>query len=277
MLRWCHSLSVLIALTFLLARPCAGQDVDAAPSPEARAAFDRATELYARRAYASAELEFRRSWELMEGIPRRPLVLVNIARCIEAQPGREQEALRVYQQALDETSALPADDPIVQEGRQMAEERIAEVNARLAALGRQAGTPSTETTPTTVEPSPAPAPSSGGEGELLMILGGVGLGVGAVGAALGIGFLVERERNAEAWNDDRCRSPSGELAQTCAMARDAVAPNETGGIVSLMSGSVLMAAGIVLLIVGSQADSDASAASVVCAPGILSVGCYGRF
>ncbi len=74
MLRWRQSLSVLLALTFLLARPCAGQDVDAPPSPEARAAFDRATELYARRAYASAELEFRRSWELMEGI----------ARCIEA-------------------------------------------------------------------------------------------------------------------------------------------------------------------------------------------------
>jgi tetratricopeptide (TPR) repeat protein len=122
-------------LAFFSPIPVMAQSGRSGPPDEARAVFLRATELYESRSYARAELEFRRAWELMEGHPRRSLVLVNIGRCVESQPGREAEALELYEQALTETNALATQDPGIRDARRIAEERIAELNARIAARG----------------------------------------------------------------------------------------------------------------------------------------------
>lgn len=114
-------------------------ETSAAPD-EVRAVFLRATELYEGRSYAREEVEFRRAWELMEGHPRLALVLVNIGRCVESQPAREAEALELSQQALAQTNALAANDAGIRDARRIAEERIAELNARLVV---QAGEPPT--------------------------------------------------------------------------------------------------------------------------------------
>jgi len=81
---WRALFIVVAGLLALLAPASAlAQGEGSGPPDEARAVFLRATELYETRSYARAELEFRRAWELMEGHPRRALVLVNIARCVE--------------------------------------------------------------------------------------------------------------------------------------------------------------------------------------------------
>lgn len=141
--------TLIAGLALTLGAPCQAQEEGAPsenvePSSEARAVFDRAMELYDQRAYARTEQEFRRAWELMQDHPRRSLVLVNIARCVEAQPGREREALGIYRQVLEEIGASGSDDPMIHEGQQRARDRIAELDARLAALGTTEPAPTTE-------------------------------------------------------------------------------------------------------------------------------------
>lgn len=183
------TLSFALSLSFVgliaLVSPSLGaaQSEAEAPRDEARAVFLRATELYENRSYARAELEFRRAWEMMEGHPRRALVLVNIGRSIEAQTGRDREALELYERAIAETNALAAQDSGIREARRIAEERIAELNARLALQAREEAARAAEEGED--EHSQAPAASSGssaspsstGDGAISLI-GPIVLGVG---------------------------------------------------------------------------------------------------
>lgn len=115
----------------------------------------------------------------MEGHPRRALILINIARCVEAQAGREREALGIYEQAMAETNALAAGDASIRDARQIAEERIAELNARFEAIEESAEA----TAPTEIASSkeenpvdlvgPIPLLASGGAA----LLAGIGTGV----------------------------------------------------------------------------------------------------
>ncbi len=194
---WRALFIVVAGLLALLAPASAlAQGEGSGPPDEARAVFLRATELYETRSYARAELEFRRAWELMEGHPRRALVLVNIARCVESVPGREAEALALYEQALAETNALAAHDAGIRDARRIAEERVAELNARMAVQAREpAGAEErSESQPGAASvsfSSTRPSESADGDispvGPIVLGVGGAMMLAGAITGALALG------------------------------------------------------------------------------------------
>lgn len=214
--------------------------------PEARAVFLQATALYENGSYARAELEFRRAWELMEGHPRRSLVQINIARCVEAQSGREREALALYQEALAATEAM-VDDSGIRDARQIAHDRVAELNARLAAVDRGE--------------EPAASDGSASAPDLtapivLMAGGGAAL---LAGIGTGIGTALEHDQLVDACPDKTC------------------APDEAGRIDSVRAlgiatdvllgvGGAVATAGLVWLIV-ELATGDAAEAPVTASCG----------
>lgn len=239
----------------LLVAPCWAQDAPSGGSDEeARAAFLRATELYERRAYARAELEFRRAWELMADHPRRALVLINVARCVEAQPGREREALGLYEQAIAETNALAAGDASIRDARQIAEERIAELNARFAAVEQDEPATSAE------RDVAAPVVMLASSGAVLL-----------AGIATGAATAVEHGALAAA-------CPSRLCSEADAGRIDTVRALGITTDVLLGVGAAAAAAGLVWLIVElSGGDAEEVPATAACGPEECSFTLQGSF
>jgi hypothetical protein len=231
-----------------------GQDATEQPDVEqTRQLFEHATQLYDASSFARAEGEFRQVWQRMEGHPRRVLVLVNIARSVESQPGREREALRIYEQVLEET--IGTDDPPVQDGRRTAEARIEELRARLAALGSDRDQPSST--------SPAPPGltpvASGGVSPIGPILLGGGAAMLVAAAITGGLSIAQRGDVLARCEGSRC-PPDAEGAaadiETLALATD----------VLWVAGAVVAAAGLVLTIVlRDEPESDVQVVAM-CGP-----------
>lgn len=200
-------ISFAVLLAVLSSGSAMAQGEESSSPDEARAVFLRATELYNSRSYARAEIEFRRAWELLDGHPRRALVLVNIGRCVESQPGREAEALELFERALAETNALAAEDAGIREARHIAEERIAELNARMAARGPEER-PESEASRA---PASSPSSSSGRAAEPLSPVGPIVLAVGGAmilaGAITGGLALAEHDDVTGMCDAQRMRCP----------------------------------------------------------------------
>lgn len=255
MRRWSWVCTAWVLTWALMVASAGAQDAPEAADSEARAAFVRASELYERRAYARAEQEFRRAWELMEGHPRRALILINIARCVEAQPGREREALGIYEDALAETNALGAGDASIREARQIAEERIEELNARFAAI--ETNEPATSSEPDVLAPI------------VLLASGGAAL---LAGVGTGVATALEHGELATACPSKRC-------AEEDAGRIDTVRALGITTDVLLGVGAAAAAAGAVWLLVellgGDDSESVPAAAS--CGPDGCSLTLMGSF
>lgn len=65
----------------------------------AREMFERAVEFFEAGNYARALTQFRASYDALEGHPRRPLILYNIARCLE-EIGHLERATATYEEYL---------------------------------------------------------------------------------------------------------------------------------------------------------------------------------
>jgi tetratricopeptide (TPR) repeat protein len=251
------ALIIVVAGLFVLLSPSSAmaQAEESGPSDEARAVFLRATELYESRSYARAEIEFRRAWELMEGHPRRALVLVNIGRCIESQPGREAEAIELYERAIAETNALAHDEGIRQ-ARRIAEERIAELNARMA-VRRQEERSEHPATPETASSSPASSASAeGGISPVGPIVLGVGGAMMLAGAITGALALVEHGDLTAMCDAQRMRCP----AELEARAGDLAALSITTDVL-LWGGLAVAATGAILtVLLREESGSSVSAA-----------------
>lgn len=214
-----------------------------APDAEAelRRQFEHATELYEAQAYARAEAEFREVWRRMQGHPRRAMVLVNIGRCVEAQVGREAEALRIYEQMIAETNALAATDEAVHEARGLAEARIAELRARLAA--RAEG------------PAASGSESISPVGPIVIGLGGAMLIVGTITGGLA---LAQHEELLARCEGTRC--PPDAAADAASIEPLAITSD-----VMLFGGAAVAAVGLVLLFVLHEGNLEPSA-SAACGP-----------
>jgi hypothetical protein len=118
--------SVVLSCVCFVCAPAAAQDGGAVAAAEA--AFQRGEQSFAQGAFAQAEREFRSAHELMSGHPNRPLILVNIARSIEEQGGRDAEALSLYERMLEETQGASGEG--AQNARRIAQERAGALRAR---------------------------------------------------------------------------------------------------------------------------------------------------
>lgn len=202
---------------------------------------------------------YRRMVEI--GMERAPLMHWNLGLALLEIPGRERAALDAFRRFLAESAQL-SNDEMVTRFRAMATQHVAELEAR-----QEVG----------VTPS-----SSGSGGNVVLTALGIGaLVLGAAGGGMAVGFLMERNRNAELWNDaERCLEvdPQRTRGENCGPFADAAQSNETAAIATTVAGGVLMAAGTVLLVLGLTASGgESGASSVACGPAGLGLACAGRF
>lgn len=214
---------------------------------EARRHFEEGEALFQSDSYAHAEAEFRRAYELMAGHPRRALVLVNVARSIEEQPGREREALETYEQMLAETEG--SSDAAIEEGRTTARARIAQLRARLEARRQGDGATSSqdgqaETSPTDSSISPV--------GPILLAAGGAVLLAGTITGGVA---LAERDSLLARCVGRSCPPDAEDQAATVsglALATD----------VLLFGGAAIAVVGLVLTLILREEEVPARASAV---------------
>lgn len=234
---WASSCVIVVVVLFGFPTGTSAQP-DEPNVAEARQLFDEGMELYEREAFARAESVFRRVYQLLEGHPRRPSVLVNIARCVEGQPGREGEALAMYERMIADTNATAATDPSTRQARQIAEERIAELRAR-------------GVTPRAQEGGGGISPI----GPVLLAVGGAAVIVGAITGSLALTHRADAESLCQG---TRClpdvESRASEIA-ALAMATD----------VLLFAGAAIAVTGLVLTFVLQEGGAEARA-SAGCGP-----------
>jgi hypothetical protein len=232
------------AVLVLVAAPCAAQMGGQQAFAQAEQSFARGEALLAQRAYPNAEAEFRQAYQLMQGHPNQSLILLNVGRSVESQPGREREALQLYERMIVESSAIAATDAARSE-RAIAQSRIDALHAR--------------------------GISSGGGLSLSpigLIIGGSGAAVAIAGVIVGIVALAQRSSVLAMCTDTRC-PPEAQASASQIDTFAAVAD------VLIFGGLAIAATGAILTFV-LPADSGARAAAS-CGP----TGCYasleGRF
>ncbi|MEC7525969.1 MAG: tetratricopeptide repeat protein [Myxococcota bacterium] len=199
---------------------------------EARATFEQAETEFERANYALALQGFQRSYELLEGHPRRPLVLYNIGRCYE-ELGRHREARDAYQRYLDEAGSEALE-------REDTEARIRELDTRV-----------------TMDAS-TPAEGGGDISPLGPVVMGVGGAMLVAGAVVG-GLALASRGDLTAMCDSAMRCPADSRGLADEVSGLALATD-----VLLFGGAAIAAAGLVLTLV-LQEDSERPAASVACA------------
>ncbi len=155
------------ALTFLVGTVASTAAAQSSPDPiaEARAVFAQAESDYGAGAFALALERFESAYDLMQGHPRRFMVLFNVARCSE-ELGRLEVARETYLRVLDEGGR----------GSEVAEEahrRIAEIETRRR-LDSSPDTPSTSAHPPWIV---------FGAGAAVAVVGGIILALGLSDAA----------------------------------------------------------------------------------------------
>lgn len=212
-------------------------------SVELRRDFEEASRLYEERSYARAEAAFRRIHEQMADHPKRSLILFNVGRAVEAQPGREADAIAVYEQMLRDSEAVLSHEG-VPDARSTAEERVAELRARIAARDGVEGTPA----------SPAPAISP---------VGPIFLGVGAAMLLSGsiTGGLALAQRSDVVSRCEGTRCPPDARAQASDIEALAIATD-----VLLFGGAAVAVAGLVLTLLLKEAGADDARAAATCGP-----------
>jgi tetratricopeptide (TPR) repeat protein len=202
---------------------------------EAEATFQRGENLFAQGDAQGAEVEFRRAYDLMRGHPNQPLILANIARCVERQ-GRDGEALALYEQMIHETSALAERNEGARRARQDAQERAAALRARGVTSG-------------------------GSISPIGPIVMGAGAAVAIAGAIAGGVALAQRDSVLSRCVDSRCPPETEEDAaeiDSIALAAD----------ILLFGGLAIAVTGLVLTFVLPSESGMQAAAS--CGP----TGCY---
>jgi tetratricopeptide (TPR) repeat protein len=242
MSRWVGFLVVLLACV-----PAVGavaQDREAA-----RREFDEATRQFEQGHYALALRGFERSYELMQGDPRAPLILYNIGRAQEAL-GRLQDAIASFERYLADA---PSDAPY----RENTIDLLRDLRARVA----------------DAPPAPSPSPSapsatpSGGLGALDvtgLVLLGVGAAAGLASIPTGIVALDGRATLDRECGQERVCSPDQQGliddTRTMAIVTD----------VLWIAGVSVVAIGATLLAIGRATESPVSA-SAMC----TDTGCVG--
>lgn len=230
-----EAVRVAIVCTLALAGTASAQeDYEAA-----RERFDRAQAQYDAGNFALAADGFREAYDMMEGHPRRHMVLFNLARCLDRSAAMRQ-ARDAYQQYLAEGGAGEPDGAT-------ARERIEELDRRIAlSATSDAQDEHTER---------AAAPTGD---DTLVIAGGAVLGAGAAGfIAMGIfGGLALAE-------DARLRDGCG-ATRSCSEAE--VADADTFALASDISlglaGAAAIAGGILLAVGLTSGGADERAAVV---------------
>src|SRR5690606_35963283 len=165
---------------------------------------------------------------------------------VEGQPGGEGEALELYEQAIAETNAMATQDSGIRDARRIAEERIAELHARMAAQAREPASAEdpAENPQENQESTSAPdaPPSESGEGGP-SVVGPIVLGVG--GAMMLAGAITGALALAE----------HGELRGMCdeeAMRCPAATEERMGGLSTLsISTDVLLWGGLAVAATGA--------------------------
>lgn len=233
---------MLLALT-LLSTPAAVSAQD--NLEEARREFEQAETEFERANFALALRGFERSYELLEGHPRRPLVLYNIGRCYE-ELGRYREARDAYTRYLRD-----AGDEALQ--REETEARVRELETRVS-MDADATPPAASATPDAS--SPSEAASSGGPSPVGPIVLGVGGAMLIAGAITGAVTLANRGDLTAMCDGMRCPASSRGLADdvdTLALTTD----------ILLFGGAAVAATGLILTLV-LQEESDTTTAALTC-------------
>lgn len=211
---------------------------------EAQARFHVAEAQFEQENFALAADTFREVYDMMEGHPRRYLVLFNIGRCLE-ETGAYRQAAAAYRQYLEEGGAQATN---ASDMRARAEEM-----ERRAALTE--APPSTRSGETTVVAEVAPAPSGPDEG---LLFGGV--------ATLGVavaGFAVMGISGGMALAEDS--SLASGCGATASCRPEDVADADTFALVSdlgLGLGAAAAIAGTVLVILGLTSSSGGDTAGL---------------
>lgn len=244
MSRWVGFLVVLLACV-----PAVGavaQDREAA-----RREFDEATRQFEQGHYALALRGFERSYELMQGDPRGPLILYNIGRAQEAL-GRLQDAIASFERYLADA---PSDAPF----RENTIDLLRDLRARVADGEGSASTPASAPSSST--------PAGGGLGALDvtgLVLLGVGAAAGLASIPTGVVALDGRATLDRECGQDRVCSPEQQAliddTRTMAIVTD----------VLWIAGVSVAAIGATLLAIGRATESPVSA-SALC----TDTGCVG--
>lgn len=140
----------------------------------------------------------------------------------------------------------------------------------------------------TVDPSPqaaiptqpmAPPDSShsSDRSSLLPILGYSSLALGAAGIGTGIAFHVMRENDASEYNSTCAPNDTGD---NCTNLRSNDTSYLNAAIAGYVVGGALVTAGVVLLLLPHNSETDGRSASIECTPllgSTLGIGCFGQF
>ena len=236
-----------------------------ADEARARQEFDTASTEFGRGNFALALQAFQRSYDLLEGHPRRPLILFNIGRCYE-ELGRYVDARDAYGRYLREAGADAVE-------REETEARLRELETR-AGMGEEgggttttsaqtsSGNAATTTSTTTSTSSPGDGASSGsGGGGGISPVGPIFLGVGGAmviaGAITGALTLSSRGDLTAMCTGMACPESSRGLADdvsTLALTTD----------ILLFGGLAVAATGVLLTLLLTDGGSSDTAASLTC-------------
>lgn len=240
MSRW---LGVLALLCAGWSAPAHAQEEQA--TLEARAAFEQGENEYQRGHFALALQHFERSYELLEGHPRRALVLFNIGAVYE-ELGQLRDAVAAFRRYLEEGADVATN---IEETRA----RITDLEARIALAERS------ETARGAPPATSSDAPANGGVGVgpvVLLGVGGAALAASAITGAMALGAAGDLEN---ACPDSRCpdepelRARADE-ARTLSIVTDVLWP----------IGAAAAAAGLVWLIIeASSGDGTSDQAALV--------------
>ena len=220
---------------------------------EARAAFAQAEQDFNAGNYALAMQGFERSYSLLDGHPRRHLVLFNIARCNE-ELGNLEQAIEAFERYLREGGDS-------QENADETRRRVQELRERIRSR------------PTT--PGPGPSVETGPDTGWLA----AAISLEIVGGLAGIGSLVTGLVAHDLYSglEERCvpvdACPAGSQSDIDTGSAMAI----TSTVLLPVSIAALAAGTVMLVLTPSSAPDDPEAASIQLLPGLGGATLRGRF
>jgi hypothetical protein len=122
---------LVCACAFAPTAALAQRGVNAQQAEEVRVRTAQAMELLNSGQYAAAEAEFRRLYDSLQGQRSQVLVLGYLARAVDGQGGRDQEALGLYADYLRSTDGM-TDDPTIRSSREYSQQRFDALTANVA-------------------------------------------------------------------------------------------------------------------------------------------------
>ena len=241
-----HRFGIILTVLTIVSAPGYASCQSRESVAQARARFEAAEEHFAAGELAQALTGFEDAYRLMEGHPRRALVLYNIGR-INEELGRNVAALEAYRRFLDESDASAPN-------RAEAERRLRELEARQ---------------------------QLGSDGDTSSIVSPIGIVIAAIGGAAivggavlgGVALASDADIAAMCDSMDRCPPESlGDAESTQLLA------NAADGL--LFGGATVAVTGVVLMFVLADTEGDSPEeprATVACAPGGCTFAVGGRF